>query len=97
MLLFYTGDTSIIYALLTSMILFALKNQQKEKMENMWPIYDSFDIFISNLDGKITKQLTYNNGYDAEATVSPLETKLYSHQSDPGTWSYTHVILMVGM
>lgn len=37
----------------------------------LWPIYSTFDIFVANLDGKITKQLTNSPGYDAEATVSP--------------------------
>ena len=38
----------------------------------VWPIYDSFDIFISDLEGNIINQLTDEKGYDAEATVSPL-------------------------
>lgn len=37
----------------------------------LWPIYDTFDIYISDLDGKITKKLTNSKGYDAEAVVSP--------------------------
>jgi TolB protein len=37
----------------------------------LWPIYDSFDIFVADLSGKMLKQLTDTPGYDAEATVSP--------------------------
>lgn len=37
----------------------------------IWPIYASYDIFMSDLDGKIVKQLTNTPGYDAEATLSP--------------------------
>lgn len=37
----------------------------------IWPIYESFDIFEAELNGKITKQLTQTKGYDAEATISP--------------------------
>ncbi len=37
----------------------------------VWPIYDSYDIFVSDLKGNIVKQLTNTAGYDAEATVSP--------------------------
>ena len=37
----------------------------------VWPIYPDYDIFISDLKGNITKQLTSDPGYDAEATVSP--------------------------
>ena len=37
----------------------------------IWPLYASFDIFMADLDGKIVKQLTKSQGYDAEATLSP--------------------------
>ncbi|MFN5218372.1 MAG: hypothetical protein ACK5CL_06355 [Sphingomonadales bacterium] len=36
-----------------------------------WPLYKSYDIFVSDLKGNITSQLTKEPGYDAEATVSP--------------------------
>ena len=42
----------------------------------LWPIYDTYDIFVSNLKGKIIKQLTNTPGYDAEATVSPRGDKI---------------------
>ncbi len=42
----------------------------------VWPVYDSFDIFVADLDGNITDQLTTNIGYDAEATVSPKGDKI---------------------
>ncbi|MHA7129447.1 TolB family protein [Algoriphagus namhaensis] len=37
----------------------------------VWPIYDSFDIFTADLEGNQLAQLTFEPGYDAEATVSP--------------------------
>ncbi len=37
----------------------------------IWPVYESFDIFKADLNGKIVKQLTNTRGYDAEATISP--------------------------
>lgn len=37
----------------------------------IWPIYESFDIFVADLSGKIVRQLTNTPGYDAEATLSP--------------------------
>lgn len=37
----------------------------------VWPIYDTFDIFVADGSGKILEQLTDTPGYDAEATVSP--------------------------
>ena len=42
----------------------------------VWPLYASFDIFITDLNGKMTQQLTNNPGYDAEATVSPKGDKI---------------------
>jgi TolB protein len=42
----------------------------------LWPIYDSYDIFVADLKGKIKKQLTKTAGYDAEATVSPKGDKI---------------------
>lgn len=37
----------------------------------IWPLYDSYDIFMADLNGKIVKQLTTSKAYDAEATLSP--------------------------
>lgn len=44
------------------------RNQVKKYV---WPIYESYDIVVANLKGKVTKRLTSNPGYDAEATISP--------------------------
>ncbi len=49
----------------------------KEKMKKyVWPIYDSYDIFVADLDGNITKQLTNTPGYDAEPVISPKGDKI---------------------
>lgn len=37
----------------------------------IWPLYESYDIFLADTSGVIVKQLTNANGYDAEATISP--------------------------
>lgn len=37
----------------------------------IWPVYGSYDIYMSDLNGKITKKLTNTPGYDAEAVISP--------------------------
>ncbi len=37
----------------------------------LWAVYPDFDIYISDLSGKIVKKLTDSPGYDAEAVVSP--------------------------
>lgn len=49
----------------------------KEKMKRyVWPIYESYDIFKADINGKIVKRLTKTPGYDAEATVSPKGDKI---------------------
>ena len=42
----------------------------------VWPIYNSYDIFVADFKGKISKQLTNTPGYDAEGTVSPKGDKI---------------------
>lgn len=37
----------------------------------VWPIYDSYEIYVASLDGKVKNQLSFNEYYDAEATLSP--------------------------
>ena len=46
------------------------------KGKYLWAVYNTFDIFVADLKGKITKQLTNTPGYDAEATVSPKGDKI---------------------
>ena len=45
-------------------------DRKKYGNKYIWPLYDSYDIFMADLDGKIVKQLTHSKGYDAEATLS---------------------------
>lgn len=42
----------------------------------LWPIYEGYDIFVADLEGNIVNQLTSEEGYDAEATVSPNGDKI---------------------
>ncbi len=42
----------------------------------VWPIYDTYDIFVADLEGNIVSQLTNEKGYDAEPTVSPKGDKI---------------------
>ncbi len=46
-------------------------DRKKYGNKYIWPLYDSYDIFMADLNGKIVKQLTHSKGYDAEATLSP--------------------------
>ncbi len=49
----------------------------REKLKKyVWPIYESFEIYVADFQGKITGQLTKSPGYDAEATVSPRGDKI---------------------
>jgi TolB protein len=45
----------------------------RSKYDNryLWPIYDTYDIFLADTSGKIIEQLTNTKGYDAEGTLSP--------------------------
>lgn len=40
-------------------------------MGYVWPIFDTYDIFVADVDGSNLRQLTTEPGYDAEATFSP--------------------------
>ena len=49
----------------------------------IWPLYDSYDIFMADLNGKIVKQLTHSKGYDAEGTLLPDGKKMiYTSDKD---------------
>jgi Tol biopolymer transport system component len=50
--------------------------ERKPGGKYLWPVYDSYDIFVSDLKGKVVKQLTNSPGYDAEATISPNGDKI---------------------
>jgi len=58
-------------------------DRRKYGNKYIWPLYDSYDIFMADLNGKIVKQLTTSKGYDAEATISPDgKTMLYTSDKD---------------
>ncbi len=42
----------------------------------VWPIYAEFELFVSDLQGNVLRQLTDNDAYDAEATLSPDGSKI---------------------
>lgn len=49
----------------------------KEKMKRyIWPIYNSYDIFMADTNGVIVRQLTNTPHYNAEATISPKGDKI---------------------
>ena len=67
---FMPGDTTIIYAS-THLGDSACPPEPPRGEKYVWPIYGTFDIFVADLKGNFKKQLTFRDGYDAEATVSP--------------------------
>ena len=42
----------------------------------VWPVYEGYDIFLADSKGNQLKQLTFEEGYDAEPTVSPKGDKI---------------------
>ena len=69
---FMPGNQSVVYAS-THLGGDACPPQPERFVDGkyVWPIYDSYDIFVADLNGNITRRLTQSPGYDAEATLSP--------------------------
>ncbi|MBK6963507.1 MAG: PD40 domain-containing protein [Bacteroidales bacterium] len=69
---FMPGNTSILYASTRSGGDACPPDpERRADGKYLWPIYQDFDIYISNLKGDVIDTLVKNPGYDAEATVSP--------------------------
>jgi Tol biopolymer transport system component len=51
-------------------------DRKKYGNKYIWAIYEGFDIFKADLNGKIVQRLTSTNRYDAEATISPKGDKI---------------------
>ncbi|MCB0570662.1 MAG: PD40 domain-containing protein [Phaeodactylibacter sp.] len=68
---FLPGDTTILYASTHLDDEACPETPPVVDGKYVWPIYESFDIFVARLDGSIIGQLTDSPGYDAEATISP--------------------------
>ena len=67
---FLPGDKRVVYASTH------LGGDEPPKPPDMsrgyvWALFDTFDIFTADLEGKNVERLTKTPGYDAEATVSP--------------------------
>ncbi len=70
---FYPDNKHILYAstFLGGEDCPPLPDRSKYGNKYIWPIYESFDIFKADMDGKNIIRLTNTSGYDAEATISP--------------------------
>lgn len=74
---FLPGDSLILYASTHLAADTCPQNPfMKEIHAYVWPLFDSYEIFVADLKGNIKNQLTKNNFYDAEATVSPKGDKI---------------------
>lgn len=72
---FLKGNKQILFAS-THLVSDICPETKKIQGKYLWSVFSSFDIFVSDLDGKIVRQLTNSPGYDAEATVSPKGDKI---------------------
>ena len=74
---FLPGDSLVLFASTHANADSCPPTPDKVKLKKyVWPIYNSFEIYISDLRGTIRKQLTSNNFYDAEATISPMGDRM---------------------
>lgn len=82
---FLPGDTAIIYASTFG----ADKNcpTPPDKSKGyVWKLFPTFDIYIAKPDGSNLRKMTDTDGYDAEATVSPVGDKIVftsTREGDP--------------
>ncbi|GJQ32204.1 MAG: hypothetical protein HBSAPP04_10430 [Ignavibacteriaceae bacterium] len=72
---FLPGDTAIIYASTHIADHKCPKNPDFSK-GYVWKLYDEYELFIASADGSNLRQVTKNDSYDAEATVSPKGDKI---------------------
>ncbi len=72
---FLPGDERIIYAS-THLEMEDCPPPPDRSKGYVWKLYNSFEIFSANADGTDIRQLTFSDGYDAEATVSPKGDKI---------------------
>lgn len=72
---FLPGDSTILYAS-TYLAGDECPPPPDRSKGYVWELYDSFDIFLANADGSNVRRLTDAQGYDAEATISPLGDKI---------------------
>jgi len=74
---FMPGDSTVIYASThLGDINCPAEPEKREDGAYVWPVYSDFDIFIGDMNGNVTQQLTHEPGYDAEATVSAQGDKI---------------------
>jgi TolB protein len=78
---FYPGGKEILFAS-THQANTACPPKPSFERGYVWPIYDGYDIYRANADGTNLRQLTTNPGYDAEATIAPDGTIVFTSVRD---------------
>ncbi len=74
---FMPGDSTIIFASTHLTSGDCPPDIDRAKIRKyVWPIYESYEIFISDRSANVLQQLTDNEFYDAEATLSPQGDKI---------------------
>lgn len=73
---FMPGNKRVIYASTHAAFPECPMEPQRIKGKYTWAIFDTYDIYLSDLQGNILKTLIGGPGYDAEATVSPKGDKI---------------------
>lgn len=75
---FLPGDKTIVYSSTHLADKDCPPVPRKEDYGNkyIWPVYKGYDIFVADTQGNQLSQLTFENGYDAEPTVSPKGDKI---------------------
>ncbi len=68
---YFLKDDRIIYASTHAADVNCPKKTMFKKGHYVWPVYDTYDIYIADNDGSNLKLLIGGPGYDAEPTVSP--------------------------
>ncbi|MBE2280865.1 MAG: PD40 domain-containing protein [Ignavibacteriaceae bacterium] len=72
---FLPGDSKIVYAS-TKAYMDECPPPPDFSRGYVWKLYDEFEIFIDDPEGGNPVQVTFNEAYDAEATVSPKGDKI---------------------
>lgn len=74
---FMPGDQQIIFASTHDASADCPPEVDRSKVKKyVWPIYNGYELYVSDRDGNNMKRLTENESYDAEATVSPDGTQI---------------------
>jgi TolB protein len=68
---YFLPDGRIVYASTHSSDTACPEHKPFAQGRYVWPIFDSYDIYVSQPDGSNPELLIGGDGYDAEATVSP--------------------------